>query len=299
MTKKSFQPIVVAGSGRSGTTWIHNLLCSRLAYRPIFEPLKYVRRGRGFERQYLRRDDEASEVYGYFGDVFSGRVFHPWIYQIGRQGLFHVPIDWRWWSKKPIVKMIRGNLLLAWLRQRFDVRLVFVIRHPCAVVASRRRLNWGDHLDRFLGQPLLLDDFLSEHVARLESATDPVERYALLWAVENLVPLEQLDPAEYHFCFFEDLHRSPQTELQKAFDFLDLELDRKVMAKVNKPSHTTRKKEVSGVTRGWAAELTGGEVQTILGVAEDFGLGFYGDGPQPVNRGYERGSGVVRGSFCG
>ena len=33
-----------------------------------------------------------------------------------------------------IVKFIRANLMLSWLSDKFNVKIVFVIRHPAAVV---------------------------------------------------------------------------------------------------------------------------------------------------------------------
>lgn len=52
---------------------------------------------------------------------------------------------------------------LKWLRIRFPkVPLLFILRHPCAVVLSRKELGWpaDSDLEPFLQQESLIEDFL-------------------------------------------------------------------------------------------------------------------------------------------
>ena len=50
------------------------------------------------------------------------------------------------------MKIIRGNLLLAWLVRNFEFPVLYLLRHPCAVVASRLRWNWPCDLDGVFGK---------------------------------------------------------------------------------------------------------------------------------------------------
>src|SRR5439155_18259088 len=74
--------VLVAGSGRSGTTWLGELLTRGSATRYVFEPL-HPRLGPfpgEFPRTYARPgsafDDEEA-----WARILSGRVRHPWVDQ--------------------------------------------------------------------------------------------------------------------------------------------------------------------------------------------------------------------------
>jgi hypothetical protein len=66
--------------------------------------------------------------------VFTGEIRNRWI---DRQ-------NERIYSRYRLIKEIRINLALKWLHDNFpEVPILFLMRHPCAVVASRMELGWA------------------------------------------------------------------------------------------------------------------------------------------------------------
>ena len=59
-----------------------------------------------------------------------------------------------------LIKEIRAKLFLGYLKNRFKNPIVFIIRHPCETVLSRMRMKWETHLDHFLKQVDLMEDYL-------------------------------------------------------------------------------------------------------------------------------------------
>lgn len=275
--------LLVAGTGRSGTTWLAELLGARVSSRIMFEPFnpRMVRAFESFQYfHYMRPDRENAGLEDYCRAVFTGTIRHPWI---DRQ------VD-RLFPRYRIVKEIRANLFLRWLKNRFpELPIVFLIRHPCAVVASRMKLRWdtdGDMLP-LLSQPELMRDFLYEKADLIRDCRTPEQKHALIWCISNLVPLKQFAPGDLPVVFYENLVRSPETELPRVFKLLGLEYDEATLAGVSRPSATTIASSAiltgsDQVTR-WKDELSPAQAESILAVVQGFGLGhLYGDTAMPA-----------------
>jgi hypothetical protein len=171
----------------------------------MFEPFRarYVRAcSRSHYFHYMRPESDDEELQAYCHRVFSGRIRHRCIDQ--EVGCL-LP-------RYRVIKEIRANLMLQWIRRRFPlVPVLFVIRHSCAVVLSRMELDWAtdDDIAPMLAQPDLLDDFLAAKIDLIHGAATPEAKHAVVWCVNNLVPLTQFGPGELHTVFYEDLCLRP------------------------------------------------------------------------------------------
>ena len=70
----------VIGNGRSGTTWLADLVNYKKNYLELFEPFHppLIKRASEFERfQYFRPNDVNDAFYGLARDIFTGRFRHP------------------------------------------------------------------------------------------------------------------------------------------------------------------------------------------------------------------------------
>jgi hypothetical protein len=230
--------------------------------------------------QYLRPEDDDSALLRFCDDVFTGRIRHPWV---DRQ------VD-RLFPEFRIVKEIRANFLLRWMRERFrGLPILFIIRHPCAVVASRLQLGWATDEDiaPFLAQPALLQDFLADKVDLIGRCRTPAEKHAVIWCVSNLVPLRQFADGSLPIVFYERLVRDPATELPRLFRLSGLRYDDAVLARIARPSATTIAS--SAILTGadklarWKQELAPEDIDRILRLVDDFGLGgLYGASTDPL-----------------
>jgi len=274
---------MVAGTGRSGTTWLAEIIRSQVPCRLMFEPFnpRKVSAYRSFNYfQYMRPEETNAELRKYCLTVFTGNIRDPWI---DRDVSVLRP-------QSRLIKDIRANLMLRWLCREFpSIPVVFLVRHPCAVVSSRMKLAWATDSDiaPLLGQPRLVEDHLADKIRVFERAKTPEEKHALVWCVSNLVPLRQFGAGELTTVFYENLCANPSQEIDRIFRRLGHPYDASVFGRLHQPSMMSSQGSavVTGDDRiaGWQKELSPRQIRAVLGVVEAFGLGdLYGESAMPV-----------------
>jgi hypothetical protein len=273
--------ILVAGTARSGTTWLGDLLAGTDG-RVLFEPfhpgkisaLKYLS-----YFPYLRPGEENPQLKSYCQQVFSGAVRHPWVDREVAQ--LHPTFR--------VIKEIRANLFLKWLYVQFpQVPQLLIVRHPCAVVLSRLQLRWATDTDilSFLNQQALIDDHLAPYLEIMGRAQTDVEKHAIIWCVSHLVPLRQFDPQDLTTVFYEDLCVQPQIELPRIENVVKRPFPAGTLTLLSRPSSTTIASSaiLTGDNRiaHWQKSLSASEIRQILDIVAAFGLDYlYGDGLLP------------------
>lgn len=274
--------ILVAGTARSGTTWLADLIASQIPCRILFEPFQAekVEAFRPFHYfHYMPPEEEDSRLQAYCQKIFTGDIRHPWI---DRQ-VEHLFPAYR------LIKEIRANLFLRWIHDRFpEVPLLFIIRHPCAVVLSRMRLHWATDRDiqPFLAQPALIEDFLSDKMDVIDRSRTPEEKHAVIWCVSNLVPLRQFDAGRLPVVFYEHLCTQPEIEIPRIFEAIGHTFRDSAFDQVHQPSTTAVR--TSAIVTGrdqvsqWREMLSPDQIRNILSVVRQFGLDeLYGDSLTP------------------
>jgi sulfotransferase family protein len=279
--------LYVSGSGRSGTSWVAELLNYRNDHRYMFEPLTppHVPSFAHFIRgQYLRPENQDASFMEPMGAMLSGRLRHHWVDRLNC-----VPI-----ASRRVIKDVYANLLLKWVHTNFPgIRIVFVIRHPLAVMTSRIRLapvdphlRFEPDLERFLVQDALVADFIEPFVGAITDASTILEKQAFWWCIENYVPLRQFAPDEIHVVCYERLRREPEVEIPRLGAFLGREFDPSIFSKMQRRSRTTGYRSalqkggdpVSDWTRLWSPD----DIRRALQILSIFGMDeLYTDGPMP------------------
>ena len=266
--------VFLAGSGRSGTTWLSEIINQGGGYRFVFEPFNPAKVGAfgSFgSKQYLRPDDGRAEFLGPARLALTGALRGPWTDRFN--GTFV--------ARRRLIKDIRANLLLAWMRANFPgMPIVLLLRHPCAVVASRLALGWKGNLNETMEQEELVEDFLLPMEAEIRAARDDFERHLFLWCIDNYVPLKQLGPGEIHLVFYENLLANPEEELRSLFGFLGDDPDGRVHARLAHPSALSRKNAPVPSVDGW--RVSASQLERTGEILSLFGLdGIYAEGPMP------------------
>ena len=287
--------VVIAGAPRSGTTLLLDVMASSLKYRKIFEPLhpKNVRGAENFYYLYVRPEERNLELESFMRKALSGMINTPWTNEMGLikdtksfLKMFLKVYRWRWWAPNRIMKIIRGNLMLAWMERNFGCKIVFIIRHPCAVVESQKRMGWEKgrekELLRVLSQERLLEDYLvpfEDEIERVKRKGDYWEKSALLWAIENMVPMRQIKEGSLHalLVFYEDLIMNPEKELKRISEYTGIkEINQKKLAK---PSRTADKSTFSAsrekMLYKWKSRLSEENIKKILEVVNRLNMGIY------------------------
>ncbi|MEM9346349.1 MAG: sulfotransferase [Planctomycetota bacterium] len=210
--------VLLAGSGRSGTTWMSQIIHHGGAYRDLFEPFhpQQVRQMKDWHAmRYLRANQGKNESTEQIRALLEGRVRSRWTDQYNRKTF----------PQGRLIKAIRTNLMLGWINNHCpEVKLLFAMRHPCAVVHSRVKLQWDTHLDQLLAQPGLVRDHLEPYrgvIERAERSQDPWQKHLAMWCIENLIPLRELSQGDAHLLRYEDLCQDFDGEVARLFTFLD------------------------------------------------------------------------------
>lgn len=271
------QSIVVAGTARSGTTWLADIIASQIPCRVMFEPFN-PEKVRGFRQfhyfQYMRPAERNSELHSYCQTIFSGNIRHGWI---DREISLLKP-------RYRLIKEIRANLFLKWINTEFpEIPLLFIIRHPCAVVLSRMKLDWAtdSDIEPFLAQSKLIEDFLKDKWDVIKQAETVEEKHALIWCISNLVPLRQFSPNTLNVVFYENLILQPEIEIPRLFQAINLPYKDTIFTQTGKPSTTTVRSSavVTGDNKltGWQKSLSPAQIRNILAVVEAFELDYLYD----------------------
>lgn len=273
--------IILAGTGRSGTTWVSNIINYANEYRDIFEPFdpRHTKLWKDSHyKQYLRASDHSQKHLEAAQKILTGRINNRWINQHNRRFL----------CDKRLVKDIRANLMLKWLKVHFPrIPLIFIMRHPCAVALSRVKLGWDTWLDEILKQQDLVDDFLSTFIDDIYKEKGEFERQIYLWCIENYIPLNTLEKDDFFMLFYEELCVYPERETKKLFNWLGKEYNDSVRSAFRIPSVVAERHSAihtgNNLITQWKQTVTQKQLVRSFDIIKKFGLDkYYSDSTLPV-----------------
>jgi hypothetical protein len=284
--------IVLASSSRSGSTWLADMLSVALQLQQVFEPLhpRYSATAReltGFDPKqdhvssfYLRPGHPAPEWDRFLAAILTGQKRNAWTDT--------VPVVA--FPQGYLIKLIRANLLLGYLWDRFQPKLIYLVRHPCAVVYSRLRLRWTANTQALLAQEQLVEDYLRPWVADIERETDAVAAHGLVWAAENLVAQRELAQRPHRRVFYERLMIDPWQEIDAIAEFAGRQANTVSQAEIERLSRTTLRPKTDEAFAGaiaplvsWTEQLSPAEQQRILDWADRLGIPWYSKDIWPIN----------------
>ncbi|HEY2827982.1 MAG TPA: sulfotransferase [Pirellulales bacterium] len=262
--------LCLSSSPRSGSTLLAQVLTAIPGTCILFEPedFRYVPEAKAAHfsrRTYAHAEKNWPEGEAFLRRVFSGRVIDKWTG--GQMSILDLL------AKRMIVKFVRAHPLLPWICRNFNIPApIFLIRHPCAVVASQLNYGWteSDRPDR----PAYIEHHPLFKCA-LAKMKSPEEHLAAGWALDQLPALMQPRPHPWFIVTYEELLLRPEPTLAKIAQKWNVEINMdRAMSRLQQPSSTVSKSGIRGI-HGWKKDLTDRQVSQILGVTEKFGLGFY------------------------
>jgi hypothetical protein len=228
---------IIAGSGRSGTTWVLDVLAEANGLRPVFEPLYPGAHpvAEQYHSRYLDPSRDEPQLHDYLTRVFerwetnsfSDYRISPAKLRFGRDK-FRNPSALREYIStlrklhrrrsefgpslrrdKAIVKFVRANWLLPWMLNHFDATAALIVRHPATVADSQLRFieHWTP--DTRLAR-LLESDYIRESyrypLDRIGSKSlSAFGQLVTIWCIENAVPVGACQSLGYSTVFYEDL----------------------------------------------------------------------------------------------
>lgn len=259
------QPLFIAGSGRSGTTWVLDVLAEANNLRTVFEPLNPdgIKEALPFANRYIKEDAQEPELQNFFEQAFNGELNSIWpntrfLPDRLQPSIRNLVTSWDYCymflvryhrfakrygmylkkrKRRPIIKCIRANLMLDWIEATFDARIVFVVRHPGAVVASKIAASrkkggevWdfeGPNEQRILSlyqnDVQLQEDYLNRYYDIFSEKLTPVAGHTLLWCIENILPMYNQQKKGNSVFFYEDIVMDPEKEFRRMANILQLD----------------------------------------------------------------------------
>lgn len=282
------QNLVVSGVPRGGTTWLAEVLGGISRSALLYEPLNLDGKeaaARGLSAsprlRFVPPEGEWPEGETFLRKLLTGERIVP-------RTLRHTGLREALAAETWIVKLVVGSRLLRWLAETFPLPPpVLLLRHPCAVVASRIRLGWKERAVRPHAAPGLLDG-RPELERLLEGLETPEERMAADWCLDVHAALSTPEPHPWTVVTYEELVVRGVPTLGRIFGAWGRNVPEASVARLRTPSATTATGagvlEGAGLLAGWTRQLEGEEVERILSVVSAFGLDFYGPDPEPDHR---------------
>jgi hypothetical protein len=279
--------IVVSGVGRGGTSWLAQILSCMPGYQILWEPLRpgQLRSAKqlGFHwNPFVPVGSADAQKEQWIRGVLNGRELCANLLRLQTLDL---------WSllrlKGYIVKCVNANMLMPWIHERFPIRSLLLVRHPCATVSSR--IVHGAW-DSFTKANYHLNEALLSEYPHFGDAFDRVDDLPSLlafdWAINIYVPLTQPKPHPWTTVFYEDLVAEGPHELERVFGQLDELVPQRALHHLRMPSVTTHSDSNIAQGRnpliGWKERLSAQAVDKILRTVHEVGVDLYTEALMPA-----------------
>lgn len=294
--------VVIAGTERSGTTWLFELLAQMEGYRALHEPLtgNPFAQHHGFEvRNTIDPLDRPAVKTEYMRNVLRGVVPQPSCWRFSSKQNVQRAVDF-FRERKVVVKFVRANRMLMWLGQTFSPRgIIFIVRHPCAVVASMKhfarfkpdelRRDFGEDPVRQAVQETLPTAMYNRYQDILTSIDSYVGVLAALWCLDHVIPfhhhLKEGQRPPWHLVSYEEMVLDPLKVIQTFETHLGLPVDEGIRRRVRDESSSVWKSQLlepQAQVEKWKTKLSRDEIDDVLAIVRAFGLdNLYDDSPFP------------------
>jgi len=265
--------VILAGMGRSGSTFVADLINCDNIYRVMFEPFRFDRvpEAQNFIYPcYLRADNTDPNFLLPAQKILTGKVHSQWIDKENR-AIF---------PQRRLIKDIRINLFLKWLHNHFPaVKIVLLVRHPCAVAESWLAVFGVGRsaFDRLNANPLLVEDIGSSIMEHYRQAKPGLESLVFLWCISYWIPFHQFSKDELYLLFYEDLLLDPHIELERLFAFLGHPYSPQKAQRVFSQASSTARFDQDTRSQGfkfdsWMSRVTPAQIERAYEIMSLFGL---------------------------
>lgn len=298
--------IIVLGFGRSGTTWIADIISKITGQLILFEPIHPSVTKLAAKLSYStingNGDSESlSELLKkFYENVLIKKHRKKWLMRN------HVPdklenisdsfLD-TLWGECSIAgfKEIRANFLIEWFLQKLDAKIVFIMRHPGATISSiKGRSNFWEFgwpgtyklfLEKTIYHKYYKDHPIANYVEVVERANTYAENCAIMWAITHAIALPELARLKLPIFFYENFYDFPFSSSRTLMRYLNYNNVDIHPSYLFTPSMTTlrtihgiRIMEEERKRRGMAffeEKLSNQELHDIMEIVRTFGITYY------------------------
>ena len=282
--------IVISGFYRGGTTWLMEFLAQREGYSALWEPLNKdicpEQTALGLDwKIYLDENQDYPEVKNYFENLLKGRILSAGL-------VAHTSIEQLKNSKSLVLKFCRLNASLPWFVRHFDtLPPIFLLRHPCAVVASQlSHPAWRSIGNSFPPLEKQYTDYFNQYGSILKDLKTKEEVLAADWCLDHMVALNHPENnKKWLTIFYEHLLTNRVQEVQRVKKRLEIDISGEQISALEKPSDTVRdgsyRSDPTKQISAWREKLDNGQIDRILSVLNKFNISCYSDDLYPISNG--------------
>lgn len=284
--------LIISGDPRGGTTWLSEIIMeipnTALVWEPLSIPLIDELNKLNFShRQFISESDNWLEAKNYFSDILKGNIYNHHLFQ--NQSYVNLIK-----AKRTHVKFCRANQLLPWLTSQFQFKYVpiYLVRHPCAVVASQLKQGGWDYVKNNFIIPYdkSYSEFYTKHEDFLKRINSKVQVLAASWCLCNYIPLNHPENNKKWITIsYESLIMNGEEQLKRIEKRWGISLPKSSYEKLYKASTTTVKGspilafDRTSQLEYWKKQLSEYHIMEIMEVLAYFQVDLYSKNPLPLN----------------
>jgi len=280
--KKITDTIFLAGSARSGTTWLSELFSEIPEYKLVFEPFHpvwfpdIIDMGVKYKPVLSNSD---SHLLNYLHSVGEDciRSTSP-VFQFNN-------ILKRLFASKVVVKSIRSHYVFPFISQEINaLGFYYIVRNPLAVISSQIRTGYTGYTEfdgsNFVPSKKILHSLteqigLDQFSGVLKKANSDIELLAYNWGLENWYVLNNLG-SNIQIVKYESLVSDFYNEITNLLEPIEMtEWIEKVIQKRDRPSRSTNPRDINRVKKDGLKtniDFTKKQRLSIINVIENFGV---------------------------
>ena len=274
--------LVVLGCPRGGTTWVAELFATQEVTSTLYEPLglyiPMVQQLKLNRWQYVPEGAQWDELKNYLTDLLRGEYLSSHV-------LLEKDTKTVFGTKRWVTKFIKGNMILPWLTKNFPLeKVVLVVRHPCAVVASQLKFRGSEQfVNDIFNYPLenqKYPDLYRQFENELKDIETIEEKLAASWCLANYVPFKKGNDKRWLTIYYEELLMGGEDAVREMFEKLNMEITDEIIKSINRPSYSSivGKSTVLSTKKQlekWKTTLCADQINQVEKVVDKFNMNIY------------------------
>lgn len=303
MSQITGSPIIILGFGRSGTTWISDIVSKIFGGLILFEPLhpSVTDWSERFSYSTIIDRDNSILLKQYFERVLNKNLLKHWLLRnhlqtrIEESDPHFINLIWKECSVIGF-KEIRMNFMIDWLINFHNAKIIFIVRHPLAVIASiKKRTNfwefgWPSTFEMFIEKTIFNSCYRNHRIHKnkdiVKNARTDIQKIAIMWSITHAIAVPELTKHKLPVFYYEDFYRNPFLYVKAMFNYLGEEQINIHPSYLFTPSMTTLKtihglKNMSSKISSkdlsffWDEVLSLDDIKSIMDIISCFGVHLY------------------------
>ena len=225
------QPIVIAGFGRSGTTWLSDIMSKVLGGLVLFEPFHPAVFEEAHNVCYQTHESQDQHLIHHWEKCHSGKILNPWLIRNHLKDPVEDTTEGfiRYlWKHSMVIgfKTIRTNHFLSFFHKSFDARIIYIYRHPLAVLSSLQgrprfweEFGWDWHAHHFFSRALTPASFTTyklDYLKKLKSQLRTKdETIIMMWCLSFILSMREVRKSSGWSVPYEQLYLDPYSEVKR------------------------------------------------------------------------------------